>query len=566
MRRVIVVFCWLVFVAFPIVGQDKDPVRLIANILSYDVEDLPEEELERMLEVFRRPIGINTESPDRLMSYGIFTQFQIASLMDYRNSSGPCMSFMELSALNGFGEEFVSRLRPIISLDYHPETCGRTTTEITARGSARYSQEILRYGYNSRCKLKVGDACSASLALSKSLDTGQPLPDAICGSLQSRFRKIPLSLVIGDFNARYGQGLGLWTGSSFSSLNTPSSFMKRRFGVTPSSSFTGTGVLTGVAAEYNTGKYSVSAFTAMPGIKSIRKKPEGVSILPCCNVSYYWKNAQAGVTHQMELAGLSSQQYIPVMKTSCDVSMCLRGIDVFSEIAFDWVRIGLDAVAGVVWPVGQGGNMAAMIKTVQKDYSMAVSGSLKKRRLSGSMSGDLVLYAEPKVETQDRSLQLKLHTQWQYDFSDSWYLTLRFTERIRSWGQLFRTDVRADLGWQSGIFSAIWRLNALQCDGVAWLTYLDGGLKTGKWALHLRQGVFFVDDWDDRIYAYERDVPGAYNVPAFYGRGIWTSFFTSWKPAPWCTLYLRTALTSYPFMQEKKPGKAELRFQSVFDF
>ena len=75
-----------------------------------------------------------------------------------------------------------------------------------------------------------------------------------------------------------------------------------------------------------------------------------------------------------------------------------------------------------------------------------------------------------------------------------------------------------------------------------------------------------MDNWDDRIYAYERDVPGAYNSPAFYGRGMWSSFIASWKPAEWCKLYLRAGVTIYPFMEEKKPGKAELRFQSVFDF
>ena len=112
----------------------------------------------------------------------------------------------------------------------------------------------------------------------------------------------------------------------------------------------------------------------------------------------------------------------------------------------------------------------------------------------------------------------------------------------------------------------VYRFNVLQCDGISWLTYLEGGAKTGKFSAYLRQGFFVADDWDDRIYAYERDVPGAYNVPAFYGRGMWTSLMASWRPSEWCRLYLRAAMTTYPFMEEKKPGKAELRFQSVFDF
>jgi hypothetical protein len=101
---------------------------------------------------------------------------------------------------------------------------------------------------------------------------------------------------------------------------------------------------------------------------------------------------------------------------------------------------------------------------------------------------------------------------------------------------------------------------------MAWLTYIEGGTKKEKLSAYIRQGFFVVDNWDDRIYAYERDVPGAYNSPAFYGRGMWSSFIASWKPAEWCKLYLRAGVTIYPFMEEKKPGKAELRFQSLFDF
>ena len=163
-------------------------------------------------------------------------------------------------------------------------------------------------------------------------------------------------------------------------------------------------------------------------------------------------------------------------------------------------------------------------------------------------------------------MQFKFHTQWQSQLSESWQLNLRLTERIRSWGQIFRTDLRTDILWKSGIYSLTYRFNVLHCDNLAWLTYIEGGLKPGKLSLYLRQGFFVVDDWDDRIYAYERDVPGAYNSPAFYGRGLWTSVMTSYKPTDWCRLYLRAGVTAYPFMEEKKPGKAELRFQSVFDF
>ena len=453
-----------------------------------------------------------------------------------------------------------------MSLEYLPELRGGTVHEITERVSLRYTPGTNRYGYTSRYKLKMGQIINASVACNRSLDADKPVPDAFSASVEMRFPKLPVSLVAGDFNARFGQGLALWTGSNFTSLNSPTVFMKRSFGVTPSSSFTGNNVLTGLAAEYTAGRFVFTAFTAAPGVKSVKAKPEKLRILPAFNATYGWRNGQAGVTHHLEFAGMGTETYIPIMNTSFDFAMCHKGMDFFSEFVYDWVRNRPVAVAGIVAPVGDTRSVAALLRALDSEYSVAVSGSLKRKRLDGSASGEMTLYTIPKVDTQSRSMQLKFHTQWQYILSELWQLNLRLTERVRSWGQFFRTDLRTDWVWKSGIYALTYRFNILYCDNLAWLTYIEGGVKPGKLSLYLRYGIFVVDDWDDRIYAYERDVPGAYNSPAFYGRGMWTSMMTSYKPTDWCKLYLRAGLTIYPFMHEKKPGKAELRFQSVFDF
>ena len=83
--------------------------------------------------------------------------------------------------------------------------------------------------------------------------------------------------------------------------------------------------------------------------------------------------------------------------------------------------------------------------------------------------------------------------------------------------------------------------------------------------MYLRCGIFKADDWADRIYVYERDAPGSFNVPAYYGRGIWTSGYVSWRFAGWGSLYVRSSYVSYPMMREKKkPGKAELKLMLRF--
>ena len=566
MRRMILGLCYIFFAVLPIMAQENEDVRNIAKLMDVEAEELGEDDVERLTALLKRPVLLNIASESELYSCGVFTRYQVASLMDYRARSGSCLSFMELAALNGFGEDFVSRIRPFVSLESLHDPSGRARHEFTERLSYRYTPGTPRYGYTSRYKFNMGEMMKTSLSCNRSLDAEKVTPDALCASFAMRLRKLPLSFVAGDFNARFGQGLNLWTGSNFTSFNTPSSFMKRSFGVTPSTSFTGSNVLTGAAAEYIWDRCTFTAFVAMPGIKSARKSPEKVKLMPAANFTYGWKDGQVGLTHYLEFAGLSSELYIPAMKTSCDFAICHKGVDIFSELMFDWTKQKISAVAGLVSPIGDGSNMAVMLRTMESEYNLNASGSLKRKRLDGSVSTDLALYTVPKVETQDRSLQFKFHTQWLYRITDSWQMNVRLTERIRSWGQMFRTDLRSDLAWNSNVFSLMCRFNVLHCKNLAWLTYLEGGARYRKLAAYLRQGFFVIDNWDDRIYAYERDVPGAYNSPAFYGRGIWTSFLGSLKPTGWCKICLRTGLTLYPFMQEKKPGKAELRFQCVFDF
>jgi hypothetical protein len=84
----------------------------------------------------------------------------------------------------------------------------------------------------------------------------------------------------------------------------------------------------------------------------------------------------------------------------------------------------------------------------------------------------------------------------------------------------------------------------------------------------LRQGFFRIDDWNDRIYAYERGAPGGFRVPAYYGRGLWTALTASMRFINVGRLYLRVAYTGYQFMadEKRKPGKAELEIQYVCRF
>ena len=93
--------------------------------------------------------------------------------------------------------------------------------------------------------------------------------------------------------------------------------------------------------------------------------------------------------------------------------------------------------------------------------------------------------------------------------------------------------------------------------------YLEGGYRNSLLSVYARMGLFMVDNWDDRIYVYERDAPGQFNSPAMYGRGVWAAMTMAWKFARRAAVYIRAGTTAYPFMtgEKKKPGTAELKLQ-----
>jgi hypothetical protein len=112
----------------------------------------------------------------------------------------------------------------------------------------------------------------------------------------------------------------------------------------------------------------------------------------------------------------------------------------------------------------------------------------------------------------------------------------------------------------------ILRTNILNCKDTSFLTYAEGTIHPQSFKISIRSGLFFVDNWEDRIYVYERDMPGSFNVPAFYGNGFWISISGSWRFARWGTFFMRGSMTEYLFGGQKKPGKAELKFMLRFRF
>ena len=589
MRRRIFWLAFFLLLKTMCLAQSFSDIEIITQFLgSGSPEELDSDEVERLSDFLVKPLLINHSTQSTLESGGFLSTFQAASVIEYRKLHGDIMSYNELASLDGFNQETVNRIRPFISLDagniasqrYYP-----TDVEIALKGGYKFSplSSVFDGSLNHGIKFKIEktETFSISLSASNSYDALSLKPDTYSGNIACSLRKVPLRFIIGDFNARFAQGLTLWNGMSMSGLASPMAYVRNQTGVKPTWSYTGASAFTGAAVESAFGRLRISGLIALPGCKTKLK-----SFLPAMNVSWYGKNMRCGLTHYSEinLDGLMED-----MKTAVDLSICIRGVDVFSEVSADWRNIAASALAGIRMTSGDfvwasmlryyspdyNPSWSGAVKSLTKctnEYGASISAQLSKGRLGdnrkhiAALSIDGVYLPVSKQENV-KSVQVKTILSWKYMITQRLQLNLRWTERYRTWGMPLRSDIRLDVHYTSSRYVLSARLNFLQYRKQGYLSYIEGGfLPTKMFSAYLKQGVFIVEEWDDRIYSYERDAPGNYNVPAFYGRGLWTSATLAWRFARWGKLYARGSLTTYPFMKEEKPGKAELKLQCMLSF
>ena len=584
MWRKIIITSFLLLSVWSSQAQSAEDMDKILRLTGYESpEDLDAYEVERLSSFIERPLKINAVSQSSLRSSGLFTSYQTASLLDYRLRHGDIMSYNELSSVDGFTESVVQKLAPFISLeggDIVRSGDGYVINDLAFRAGCKTADMKMTGGYGLKYRCKAGETLSLSLAASQTYDGSLGVPDLFSGSLVWEPQRRSFRLIAGDFNARFGQGLALWNGMSMTGLSKVSSYLRTSSGLSSSWSFTGSSAHTGIAGEYSFSRFRISAFLSLPEDKS-----KDLSLLPALNIGWYGRNISVSVTHYMEFMSSASEEvplYLPDMKTSADIAMCIDGTDLFSEVAFDWVNMKAAALYGVIFPVGEDVRIASHLRyypagfnpvrsaaprTVSKctnEYGISVCSDYTPRtgRFSGSLSLDSALLPQGK-DDQRHSIHTRIIADTEVRMSDVLTMKARLSERIRTWGLPFKTDLRTDLVWSSGGFSITGRYNILKYVGIGNLGFIEGGYKNERFSVYLKQLVFDIDNWDDRIYAYERDAPGSFSVPAFYGRGMNTSFMTSWRFSRWGRLYAKGTFT---YGQKKKSGKAGLKLQCVFSF
>ena len=493
-------------------------------------EDLSQDELERYQSLAEHPTDLNLAGKAKLLSTGLFSQYQAAALVDYRSRSGDILSFSELGLIDGFSPELADALKPFVVL--------RTDSAPGKRRNMRLDQSVtlggsLRSGMQYTTRLKYAAELGERAEFRWTSRTTYSEPGFTPGTFSAAYygRRVLAKAVIGHFSARFGQGLALWSGFSMSGYSSAASFRKNASGI----SVTGSAApeLLGAAAEWALGRFSLTTAYSFSGRRIIG------------NLSWSSRNLTLGAT-ATESA------------TSVDWRLSFPDIGVFGELCSDYSG-RLRGVGGLIWIPEYGRKFALQARwhdAAYKEYSGVALGW---------ETFSMVCTADAAYRLDRRQAQYRTLVQFRPELALGQFLIspkLRWSGRLRpAEGFPLRNDLRADLETQWRGWTAAGRFNALWCEDFGWLWYLQAGRKTDNFTLSLRGGIFRIDKWNDRIYVYQQDAPGTFNVPAFYGRGWNLSLYAAVHLGRHHSVWLRLECVQYPWNPAPKQGKLECRLQ-----
>ena len=606
------------------------------------VEELSEDEMARYQSLAAHPADLNAAGRSRLLATGLLTPFQVASLLDYRTRSGEVLSWTELGLVDGFTPEIVAALQEFFVLGGSGGAPGqredrRVRQSLTLRGGARGTLAAdgagLAFGAPAavgglKYELTLGER--AALYYSNRSSYSAPTPGWGTVSAAYYGRRALGQLVVGHFQARFGQGLVQWSGFSLSGYNSLGAFRRNGTGFSPTGSYSPS--LFGVAADWHFGAWRVSAGyslgssleeiagrlrPAVSGSGVVEGSPAArffAATQPMVNVSRNWRSASAGVTATREAVSLEGRLALPGWALFGEVAGRFPGVRGWSSSSVASSGSGADrrmaqAVAGAIWVPAYGHKAGVVGRWLGrgKEYSGLALG----------YEGPALSFtADAAVRPDTRAFQLKSLLQWHPTYT----LTARSPAQVSSKssspsdpeiyrgssfrlidhpitlqpllrlqlryrpsdavapstpvastnsdtvspfaGAGVRLDIRGMVTATCGPWILAGRYDAVLGRGFAWNWYVEQGWKPSEaFSVYGRGGIFKVDDWDDRIYVYERDAPGSFTVPARYGRGWDAALYAAWRPARRHTLWLRLETVRYPWSLSPKDGRLELRLQ-----
>lgn len=636
MRKVLcVLLCGTIVCAAK--AQHRD---IILEDLARD-NDFRGQDLEEMLHA---RISLNAATRDDLELSGFLSPYQISSLIDHRERYGAFLTWAEIALIPGFSGEDMEMLSLFFTLEPVAVRPGKlqwrslvregkrslilqthtffprgepyspiTAVEYQARPNSRYLgipwYRYARYNYHYRNKLRWGITLES--------DPGErSLADFLSFHIVTEDIGPLKNLVLGDFRARFGQGLLLWNGTVFGKASSTASLCNTETGIKAYTSRDENLFFRGLGATFGNRCTELSVFGSWKPVDA-RVIPEGFTSLVLTgyhrtplelekkkalaswvtgiNFSYSAKNWKTGITalgygYDHPYAGKITyynafrNRQLPFGGISTDFSLRLRSWHIFSEVALD---LGLSpaALVGVIY-YGKNGNQAGLLLRYFTSSFTAGYGAPLGRNSSSSneyglqLTADLTLPEEWKLDgsiwlfafPSPRYLCRKPSYGWEGRLRlrrDGHMLSLR---QQRSLSDKGITD-RQSLCLRSGFRITDFLMLNLRADGLYCLlhgipgewgsaAYAELVCKNGKgnFRSSFRIALFYTGSWESRIYVYEPDVLYGFSVPALYGKGIRSNINFRYSPFRFLDIWLKIACTVKDAFTCESKIQARFRF------
>lgn len=502
-------------------------------------EELSEYEAERFARYAEHPLELNLASRSRLLSSGLFSAYQVAALEEYRRRYGDVLSLAELALVDGIGPSAAEALSFFVSfrssLPPGVKERHRARQSLMVRGAVRvrgspgpdgWLKPDTTFAVGAKYHLEIGERAEFFWSSRNTYSSPELSPGTFSLALSSRRGA---RLIAGDYSARFGQGLALWSSFSMTGFGSVAAFRRNASGFAPTGSFSP--ALRGVAFDLPLGRWTTGLAGAVDG--GLRA-PE--ALVPMAFATYFGRRGQFGV-QALHKGGTV---------VSADGNLGLGHWTLFGETALSSVltetdgvvvrRTRLAGVGGVNWAPAYKTRFVALARYYPAGFYSPYAGAVR----SASKVSDEVGFA---FGAQWRWMEMTLDAAKHPEKGTSQYKalvsfvpeiplfggtlspSLRWTEKCRPLDkQAWRHELRADIKYSRGIWNASCRGHVVNCKEFGFLVYGELGLVTRdpqrlQLSAYARATAFQAEAWDDRIYCYERDLPGAFSVPAYYGRG-----------------------------------------------
>ena len=640
----------------------EDAVLLLCG--AGTLEELSEDEWERYRHLADHPLDLNACTRSAMLSSGLFSPFQAASLLDRRMRDGDILSYTELGYTDGFTPELARALSHFVVLrsrnppgnpsvpQLHASLLPRTSSSGSssvpaARAALQTAAAHSTSGANSTASGKNPSAATSSFASGKNdpfsgsaafgiktaislegrLDAfwsaRKSYSDRTFGpgtiSLAIYGKSIPGRILLGDYSARFGQGLLLWSGFSIAGFSSVQSFRRNASGLSASSSFTRT--LHGIGLDLALGRSTISAVWSTP-VQSTNPR------LLALNYNHIFRTSSTGATlladpgrlyaasidfraglPRLSLSGEFAFELLPasaaVAASAAVPSLAAPAVAASASVApvsaasatpqpdspaAIFVPAGL---LSAVWTPSYGNRLAVLARYYPQNWSQLAASPPSTFSTAKDEFGSAFLFQSARY-TLSLDLARRLsEANWQYRLLASANLPFRLglpgrTQRkvnsstgidgtisVRSLSRFrpsqslpFRQDLRCDLKLELNRLKLNTRCNLLWCRNFAMLGYIEPGFSDQFFSLWFRLTGYSVPSWDDRISTWERDIPGSFTVPARYGKGLALSCTSSLTIQRKRLRHRLNARLSYEVYSRKETltRKPELKLQYRMDF